>query len=45
MVWNINLSLLDITDPNILKFLQLRLEDYSSLRRITIEITAQNLLV
>ena len=45
MAWNINLSLSDMTDSNILKFLQSQLEDYPNPKRISIEITAQNALV
>jgi EAL domain-containing protein (putative c-di-GMP-specific phosphodiesterase class I) len=45
MAWNINLSLSDMTDSNILTFLQSHLEDYPNPKRISIEITAQNALV
>lgn len=45
MAWNINLSLSDMTDTVILKFLQSQLEDYPNPKRISIEITAQNALL
>jgi EAL domain-containing protein (putative c-di-GMP-specific phosphodiesterase class I) len=44
MAWNVNLSLSDMTDANILKFLQSQLADYPNPKRISIEITAQNAL-
>lgn len=45
MAWNINLSLSDMTDSTILKFLQAQLVDYPNPKRISIEITAQNALI
>jgi EAL domain-containing protein (putative c-di-GMP-specific phosphodiesterase class I) len=45
MAWNINLSLLDMTDLDTLNFFQSQLVDYPNPKRISIEITAQNALV
>jgi EAL domain-containing protein (putative c-di-GMP-specific phosphodiesterase class I) len=44
MAWNINLSLSDMTDSGTHKLLQYQFSDYPSPRRISIEITAQNIL-
>lgn len=41
MAWNINLSVLDMTNPAILDFLQSQLSEYPNPNRISIEITAQ----
>lgn len=44
MAWNVNLSLSDMTDADILEFLQSQLAGYPNPKRISIEITAQNAL-
>lgn len=44
MAWNINLSLSDMTDPDIHQFLYSQLRNYPNPNRISIEITAQNAL-
>jgi EAL domain-containing protein (putative c-di-GMP-specific phosphodiesterase class I) len=44
MAWNINVSLSDISDPNIHQFLYSQLQTYPNPQRISIEITAQNAL-
>jgi EAL domain-containing protein (putative c-di-GMP-specific phosphodiesterase class I) len=45
MAWNVNLSLSNMSDSNILKFLQSQLDDYPNSKRISFKITAQNALV
>ncbi|WP_158966047.1 EAL domain-containing protein [Paraglaciecola sp. L3A3] len=45
MAWNINVSLSDIVDPTIHKFLTAQLSCYPNPSRISIEITAKNALI
>jgi EAL domain-containing protein (putative c-di-GMP-specific phosphodiesterase class I) len=44
MAWNINVSLADMTDPQIHAFLGSQLQDYPNPERVALEITASNAL-
>ncbi|MGJ8681016.1 EAL domain-containing protein [Paraglaciecola sp.] len=45
MAWNINVSLSDLSDPTIHRFLMSELKSYPNPQRISVEITAQNALL
>ncbi|MEP0354256.1 EAL domain-containing protein [Paraglaciecola sp.] len=44
MAWNINVSLCDMTDSDIIQFFRSQLSEYPNPNRVSIEITAQNAL-